>query len=485
MRRGLSVVALGAVLAFPGAPAMAMPPGYSAAQQDFDGNLAIDERVKLQILLIAAGYTNAVPTEHFNTHVFDAARSFQSANGFPITGRLTQRQADRLLSEGGAKLGQWGFRTITHSSRPVTIWAPLGLGLSAKVNRSGLHYRDEQGRLEFDFVSVPGKSYVDVLRGLLLDKKHDGSTIHYAVNKAEEGWFVVSSTSPDGHDHYYRYHQDGSAVTGFALEWDNAAGNINAERIAVIMSGSLRAAMTGAPYVDPPRSDVAQAPVPQPVAAMPVASPPKPREGFSTGSGFFVSDTGHFVTNAHVVKGCSDIAVKMDDGKIRKAYELAVDETNDLALLKLAAAPARVAVIRLGSRLGEPVEAFGFPHADMLASTGNFTLGNITALAGLGDDSRFLQVSAPVQSGNSGGPLLDGSGNLVGVVSSKLNAIKVMVASNDLPQNVNFAIKSTILATFLDANRVTFKVGIAGGPVLAPADIADQARAMSGFVACH
>ena len=96
-----------------------------------------------------------------------------------------------------------------------------------------------------------------------------------------------------------------------------------------------------------------------------------------------------------------------------------------------------------------------------------------------------LAPAAAMPPGNSGGPLLDGWGNLVGVVSSKLNAIKGMVASNDLPQNVNFAIKATILATFLDANRVTYRVGIAGGSALAPADVADQARAMSGFVACR
>ena len=75
-------------------------------------------------------------------------------------------------------------------------------------------------------------------------------------------------------------------------------------------------------------------------------------------------------------------------------------------------------------------------------------MGNVTALAGLHDDSRYLQVSAPVQNGNSGGLLLDGSGNLGGVVSAKLDAIKVAMAAGDLPQNVNFAVKSAIVATF-------------------------------------
>ncbi|MGI8568125.1 MAG: S1 family peptidase, partial [Methylocella sp.] len=69
------------------------------------------------------------------------------------------------------------------------------------------------------------------------------------------------------------------------------------------------------------------------------------------------------------------------------------------------------------------VAAFGFPLAGLLATSGNFTLGNVTAVAGLGDDTRILQISAPVQPGSSGGPLLDYSGNVVGVVEGKLNAI--------------------------------------------------------------
>ena len=117
-------------------------------------------------------------------------------------------------------------------------------------------------------------------------------------------------------------------------------------------------------------------------------------------------------------------------------------------------AGVRAGRIRGSLRLCRGVEAFGFPHSDTLATAGNVTLGNVTALSGLGDDSRSLQISAPVQAGNSGGPLLDGSGNLVGVVSAKLDAVKMAMNSGDLPQNVNFAVKSAILASFLDANRV-------------------------------
>jgi S1-C subfamily serine protease len=123
------------------------------------------------------------------------------------------------------------------------------------------------------------------------------------------------------------------------------------------------------------------------------------------------------------------------------------------------------------------------PHADILASSGNFTQGNVTALAGMGDDSRYLQISTPVQAGNSGGPLLDQSGNLVGVVTSKLNALKMAQASGDLPQNVNFALKASIVASFLDINGIKYTPG-SETSAFKPEELADQAKSMSVFVLC-
>jgi len=84
--------------------------------------------------------------------------------------------------------------------------------------------------------------------------------------------------------------------------------------------------------------------------------------------------------------------------------EIARDTTNDLALLSTSLRPLRVAAPRLGLRLGESVAAFGYPYVDILATSGNFTQGNVTALAGMRDDSRYVQISAPVQPGNSGAP---------------------------------------------------------------------------------
>ena len=190
------------------------------------------------------------------------------------------------------------------------------------------------------------------------------------------------------------------------------------------------------------------------------------------------------LTNAHVVKDCSEIRVGVAPGSYEIARFIAKDTANDLALLEVNAKPSRIAALRFAVRLGENVEAFGYPLSQVLATSGNFTTGNVTALAGLGDDSRFLQISAPVQPGNSGGPLLDENGNVVGIVSSKLNFLSEIKNAGDIPQNVNFAIKASVAANFLQDNNVKFQIGEAAQPMKAP-DLADQAKSLSAYIECR
>ncbi len=458
---------------------------YGIAERSFETTFPPNQRVFLQEVLITAGYLNAVPNEDFNSRVFLAIQRLQGENGLLPTGVLDKATLTRLFSIATPMFEMWGFQKIVHPQRGIALWAPQGLqGLMRTTNEFGLHYFDNQGRLVLDFTTVPNVSLAANYAALVNANLKEGALIHYKVIK--DGWYVISSSTPDGGDHYLRYHQDGQNVTGFSLSWFNDKGNISGERIAVLMSASLWSSMTGAPFVDLPGSSNGRH-NPAQTAAAPQAGmppPPKPSAGsFSSGTAFFVAGDGTLVTNAHVVSDCSLIQVKSVDGSIDSARVVARDAVNDLAIIRIDKHVQKYAGLRIGARLGESVAAFGFPHSDLLATSGNFTLGNITALSGIGDDSRFVQMSAPVQAGNSGGPLLDQNGNLVGVVTSKLNALKVALSDGDLPQNVNFAVKAATLATFLDSNRVTYQVGADGKP-LEPADLADKAREISAYVLC-
>ena len=189
------------------------------------------------------------------------------------------------------------------------------------------------------------------------------------------------------------------------------------------------------------------------------------------------------LTNAHVVENCTQLNVFTADGPAIAGRVLTRDQINDLALIETKLHPTDVANFRTGVKLGERVSAFGYPYAGLLSSSGNFTTGNVTAIAGIGNDSRMLQISTPVQPGNSGGPLLDESGNVVGVVVAKLDAIKVIELYKDLPQNINFAIRAGAATTFLETNNLRFKVG-EGGTSRPPSEIAERAKNISVRIEC-
>ncbi len=246
-------------------------------------------------------------------------------------------------------------------------------------------------------------------------------------------------------------------------------------------------------------------PVPQPVApSAPVASrppePAKPSEAISpstpkvgdSGPSIF-SGTGVLVggaialTNNHVVRDCTQFAVRLPDGTKTSAEVVATDAANDLALLRLDGHSAEVAAhfrVTPQPSAGEQVAVFGFPFAGILSSSGNIVSGNISALSGLGDDTRYYQITAPIQSGNSGGPLLDYMGNVIGIVNMKMDELASLIGTGNFPQNINFAIKSTVVSTFLDANHVTFSTNVLSEGVDIT-KVAEVGREISAFIVCQ
>jgi len=211
---------------------------------------------------------------------------------------------------------------------------------------------------------------------------------------------------------------------------------------------------------------------------------PQVEEKGTIGTGFFVSPDGHLITNAHVVEGCNAPKLSFGFASRVSARVLDRDVLNDLALVKVDFKPAATTPLRAGVKIGEAIAIFGYPLAGLLSTKGNFTTGNISAITGIGDDSRFLQMTAPVQQGNSGGPMLDQAGSVVGVVVGKLNTLEIAAATKDVPQNVNFAIKTSILMNFLDANGINYATASVGQS-MPYADIADKARAISVLIECE
>jgi len=129
-----------------------------------------------------------------------------------------------------------------------------------------------------------------------------------------------------------------------------------------------------------------------------------------------------------------------------------VDAANDLALLKAVGVfkPLPIAASRT-AHLGGTVATVGFPDTGLQGFSPKLAKGEIGSLAGIQDDPRYFQISVPVQPGNSGGALVDARGNVVGIVAAKLNAQAALDATGSLPENVNYAIKSSLLLSFLES----------------------------------
>jgi S1-C subfamily serine protease len=225
----------------------------------------------------------------------------------------------------------------------------------------------------------------------------------------------------------------------------------------------------------------------------------------SSGSGFFVSKLGHVVTNAHVVKDCKKVSVGDNSKNLVPAKIIATDKLNDLALLKLSsldtASDASKSLIRklaikvvplaanglLRSRdvkLGEKVLVAGYPYGDIFSDTIKVTSGIVSASRGSGDNSAQFQMDAAVQSGNSGGPIYDSGGNIVGVVVSQLNKLKVAKAIGTLPENVNFGIKASTVRTFLTSSGLPSKIAKRTG-VMSTVELAEIAQKQALMVMCQ
>lgn len=127
--------------------------------------------------------------------------------------------------------------------------------------------------------------------------------------------------------------------------------------------------------------------------------------------------------------------------------------------------------------------AAGFPLAGLLSSEINVSTGIVSATAGIRGDQGRVQISAPVQPGNSGGPLLDDRGNVIGVVVGKLDAIRVAAYTGDIPQNINFAIKSGRLDAFLRRNGIS-GAGTSKGVKLETERLAQIAGEITAQVIC-
>jgi|GEM_PF-1892262 len=167
-----------------------------------------------------------------------------------------------------------------------------------------------------------------------------------------------------------------------------------------------------------------------------------------TGTGWVTH--GLIATNHHVIDGKDRIRVRFAGGREATAFVGQIDKDNDVALLRVAGQlPPGLPLANREAVIGAEVFTLGYPHTDIMGNNAKLTTGIVNSTTGMRDDPRLYQISVPVQSGNSGGPLLNRDGEVVGLVTAKLSAAQVYKWTGDTPQNVNYAVKVSFLQSLL------------------------------------
>jgi S1-C subfamily serine protease len=182
----------------------------------------------------------------------------------------------------------------------------------------------------------------------------------------------------------------------------------------------------------------------------------------ATGSGFLVNNEGVIVTNAHVIDGCRKVLANGIDSSTELTV-LAVDGANDLALVQSAKPLGKpLTLAKANAKLMDEIFVAGYPFGDKLSKSVKVTKGIVSSVSGIGNNFSQMQIDASLQPGNSGGPVIDKTGQVVGVAVSKLDFAVALKTFGTLPEDTNFAIKSSVLKNFLEALDINFHTNVRG-----------------------
>jgi S1-C subfamily serine protease len=206
-----------------------------------------------------------------------------------------------------------------------------------------------------------------------------------------------------------------------------------------------------------------------------------------SGTGFFITADGYLLTAYHVVKEADSIQIWTNKG-LKPASIVRADTVNDIALLKVDGIQCEALAVQSsrGVKVGAEVFTLGFPNIQLQGTEAKYTNGHINSLSGFADDPRLFQISAAIQPGNSGGPLLRPDGTVVGIVVAKLDEIATANTTGSLPQNVNYALKSSFVLSFLEAlPELSGKLSPVGTPNLPQTQTVEKAAKSVAMVLCY
>jgi len=185
----------------------------------------------------------------------------------------------------------------------------------------------------------------------------------------------------------------------------------------------------------------------------------KARPEIRAGTGFAISEDGHIATAYHVIKDAKTIKVYLSKDSFVSARVIHGDPANDLTLLKIEnPTPNFLQITQMRSvKTGDRVFTIGFPISSVLGQEAKYTEGVVSSLSGLKGASSLLQITVPVQPGNSGGPLVNEKGEVVGIITSTAAILPFIEKTGSLPQNINWAVKADYLRPLIELPKAEQK----------------------------
>jgi len=415
------------VVAFGGGSAVA---SFQSSKTWFD-HLSMEDRLLLQGKLVLLGLYSGLIDGEFGAGTFRALETFQKQEFAFSDGVLTPSQSDLLDKQAAAVFGALGMTDIFESEAGVDIVVPKALLTRDIKTRFGKRFTSPDGSLSMETMrrALPSAGFSAAYASAKAPRP--GLVVKYSTYT--ENRFVISGLE-NGSFFYLMTYNTGDTSVGYRVTWTNQL-----DKVGPVVA--TFAASTFSPSHSRETSPVAAGATETPT------TPAQPEPAIYSGSGFFFAPSGMLVTNAHVVNSCATIEVP----GYGEASVLKADKEIDLAALQLKSgrSPAWATIRESAPVLGEDVIMLGYPLADLLNSSLNVGTGIVSAETMASGVRGWFTTNTGIQPGNSGGPILDGSGLVVGVAVAKVNDKTLIAEAGTVAPNVGFAISSPVLLDFL------------------------------------
>lgn len=436
-----------------------------AEARQSESALPTEDRQALQTALQWFGYYASTIDGDFGPGTRNSMAAWQTDNGVDPTGVLTTTQRDTLLAAYGQAQAELGLQTVTETASGIEITLPTALVKFDHYEPPFVHYAEKDGSgVQVILISQPGDQnslygLYDILQTLEVVPLGGDRT------RGERSFTIMAKNA--ALESYSYAELSGGLIKGYILVWKPSDAD-RMTRVLAAMQASFKS--SGDTALDPglaPMADDARAGL---LSGLEVRRPKFSR------SGFFIDAAGTVLTTVEAVANCSRVTLELD----KDADVVFADAATGVAMVKprVALSPLAIAEFQTAAeRVGTEIAVSGYSYEDTLPAP-VLTFGALEALQGLNGEAGIKRLSLDTRPGDAGGPILDGTGSVLGMLLPN-----VVDAKKLLPSGVVFAATSASIANRLATEGITTAPSTRQG-AMAPEDLSTLASGMTVLVSC-